>query len=182
LLNLFGQRRVLLQKNKCNIVLVHFFKGNCCFNWSKKDTITKSKCNIVLVHFLRRICYICFSVIVPFFDQIKQKFPLKKCTKTMLHFFFFNSTLLSPNKATIPLKNALKLCYGQRRVLLKKNKCNIVLVHFLRGTFALFGQRRVVLQKKNKCNIVLVHFFKRNCCFICSKKGTITKKLLKRMH
>jgi hypothetical protein len=57
-----------------------------------------------------KLCYICFSVIVPFFDQIKQKFPLKKCTKTMLH-FFFNSTLLWPNKVAIPLKNALKLRY-----------------------------------------------------------------------
>ena len=37
--------------------------------------------------------------------------------------------------------------FGQRRILLQKNKCNIVLVHFLRGIVALFGQRRVLLQK-----------------------------------
>jgi hypothetical protein len=41
--------------------------------------------------------------------------------------------------------------FGQRRVLLQKNKCNIVLVHFLRGIVALFGQRRVLIQK-NKYN------------------------------
>jgi hypothetical protein len=38
--------------------------------------------------------------------------------------------------------------FGQRRVLLQKNKCSIVLVHFLRGIDALFGQRRILLQKK----------------------------------
>ena len=43
---LFGQGRVLLQKNKCNIVLVHFFQGNCCIIWSKKGTITE-KTNVI---------------------------------------------------------------------------------------------------------------------------------------
>ena len=37
--------------------------------------------------------------------------------------------------------------FGQRRVLLQNKKCNIVLVNLLRGIVALFGQRRVLLQK-----------------------------------
>jgi hypothetical protein len=138
---LFSQRRVLLKKKKCNIVLVHLFKGNCCLIYLVKEGYYYRKANgfSVIISFFDQIkqqfpfqnalklCYICFSVIVPFFDQIKQQFPLKKCTKIMLHLFFCNSTLLWPNKAII-------------------------------------------------CNIVLVHFFKGNFCFIWSKKGTITEK------
>jgi hypothetical protein len=129
-------------KNKCNIVLVYFFKGNCCFNWSKKDTITKKQMwHSFSAFFKGNCCFIwskkdiCFSVIVSFFDQIKQQFPLKNALKLCYICFLVIVSFFDQLKQQFPLKKYTKTML--RRILLQKNICNIVLVQLFKGNCCL---------------------------------------------